>query len=164
MDAAQLIEQLKLQFGDAIREAVVGDWPVVRLAGERLPEVGAYLKDSPGLDMDLLVSVTAVDYEDHFETVYHLRSIKIPGHRLVIKVRVNRQNPVVPSLTGVWQSARLQEREVYDFFGIHFEGHPNLKRLFLWEQFPGYPLRKDFRYNTSIPYSEPPGQEQVLNV
>jgi len=163
VDAARMFEQLRLQFGDAILETAEDKLPVVRVKAERLPEVAAYLKDSPGLDFDLLSSVTAVDYEDHFETVYHFRSLKA-GHTLVLKVRVNRQEPVAPSLASLYQSANLQEREAYDFFGIRFEGHPNLERLFLWAEFPGYPLRKDFRYTTSIPYAEPPEHAQALNL
>mgnify|MGYP000007183412 CR=1 FL=1 len=160
MKATQIFQQLKLQFGDAILATAEDKWPVVYVKAERLPEVVAHLRDSPGLDFDLLSSVTAVDYEDRFETVYHLRSLK-EGHNLVLKVRVSRDNPVVPSLTPLYQSANLQEREVYDFFGIRFEGHPKLKRLFLWEAFPGHPLRKDFRYTTSISYAEPPEHEQA---
>lgn len=157
MNAAQIFDQLKLQFGDAILETAEEKLPVARVAAARLSEVVAYLKDSPGLDFDLFVSVTAVDYEDRFEVVYHLRSLK-EGHTLVLKVPLDREDPVVPSLVPLWEGASLQEREVYDFFGIRFDGHPKLRRLFLWEEFPGYPLRKDFEYTTSISYSEPEGQ------
>jgi NADH-quinone oxidoreductase subunit C len=157
VNAAQIFDQLKLQFGDAILETAEEKLPVARVAAARLSEVVAYLKDSPGLDFDLFVSVTAVDYEDRFEVVYHLRSLK-EGHTLVLKVPLDREDPVVPSLVPLWEGASLQEREVYDFFGIRFDGHPKLRRLFLWEEFPGYPLRKDFEYTTSISYSEPEGQ------
>jgi len=163
VNAAQMFDQLEAHFGDAILETAEEKLPVVRVEAARLPDVAAYLKDSPGLDFDLFVSVTAVDYEDRFEVVYLLRSLK-EGHTLVLKVQPDREDPVVPSLVSLWEGARLQEREVYDFFGICFADHPNLKRLFLWAEFPGYPLRKDFQYTASIPYSEPPGQEQAYNL
>jgi NADH-quinone oxidoreductase subunit C len=153
VDAARIFEQLRFQFGDAILETAEDKLPVARVAPARLRDVAARLKDTPGLDFDLLVGVTAVDYEDRFEMVYHLRSLK-QGHTLVLKVSLGREDPVVPSLVPLWQGATLQEREVYDLFGIRFDGHPNLRRLFLWDAFPGHPLRKDFRYTTSIPYRE----------
>lgn len=110
---------------------------------EALLEVARYLKTSD-LALDYLVAVTAVDYVDYFELVYHLVSIG-KNQGLVLKSRVRgRDGVTVPSLTPLWQGAELQEREVYDLMGIYFEGHPNLKRIFLWEGFPGHPLRRDF--------------------
>lgn len=163
MNATQIFDQLKAQFADAILETVEGKLPVVRVAAAQLPDVAAHLKESPGLDFDLLSCITAVDYGEQFEVVYHLRSLK-EGHTIVLKIRLDRQDPVAPSLVALWRSARLQEREIYDFFGIRFAGHPNLRRLFLWEEFPGYPLRKDFEYTTTVRYSEPEDQGQALNL
>ena len=102
------------------------------------------LRDSEDSDLIFLCSLTAVDQERHFEVVYHLQSLDL-NHILAIKARLtDREDPSLPSLTGVFHGAHLQEREVYDLFGIAFEGHPDLRRMFLWEGFPGYPLRKDF--------------------
>ncbi|MCY4618795.1 MAG: NADH-quinone oxidoreductase subunit C [Chloroflexi bacterium] len=102
------------------------------------------LRDSEESDLIFLCSLTAVDQERHFEVVYHLQSLDL-NHILAIKARLtDREDPTLPSLTGVFHGAHLQEREVYDLFGITFEGHPDLRRMFLWEGFPGYPLRKDF--------------------
>ena len=102
------------------------------------------LRDSEESDLIFLCSLTAVDQERHFEVVYHLQSLDV-NHILAIKARLtDREDPTLPSLTGVFHGAHLQEREVYDLFGITFEGHPDLRRMFLWEGFPGYPLRKDF--------------------
>jgi NADH-quinone oxidoreductase subunit C len=112
--------------------------------GESLLEVAAYLKDTPGLDFDYLTAVSGVDYLDCFEVVYHLNSIE-HNHSLVLKARCyNRDNPTLPSVVGLWRTADFQEREIYDLLGISFEGHPNLKRIALWEGFEGHPLRKDF--------------------
>ncbi len=111
---------------------------------QSLLEVAAYLKTAPGLDFDYLAAITAVDYYDCFEVIYQLTSIK-HNHSLVLKVRCyDRENPLLPSVVGLWRSADFQEREIYDLMGIGFEGHPNLKRIVLWEGFEGHPLRKDF--------------------
>jgi len=109
-----------------------------------LQAVAAFVKDTPELKCDYLNYVTAVDYFQYFEVVYQCTSIK-HNHSLVIRVRCHdRDNPVIPSVVGLWQGADFQEREIYDLVGIRFEGHPNMKRIFLWEGFDGYPLRKDY--------------------
>ena len=111
---------------------------------ESLSEIAGYLKSTAGLDFDYLTAITAVDYIDCFEVVYQLTSLK-HNHSLVVKTRCYlRDNPALPSVVGLWRGADFQEREIYDLFGISFEGHPNLKRIVLWEGFEGYPLRKDF--------------------
>jgi NADH-quinone oxidoreductase subunit C len=109
-----------------------------------LIRVSTALRDDAELRMQFLVSLTAVDYLTHFEMVYHVQSLA-KNHLAVLKVRIEeRDGPEIPSLTPVWYGAHLQEREVYDLFGIRFSGHPDLRRIFLWEGFAGYPLRKDF--------------------
>jgi len=111
---------------------------------DSLTDVACFLKDTEGLNFDYLNFVTAVDYYDHFEVVYMLTSLE-HNHSLTVKTRCyDRENPVLPSVVGLWQGANFQEREIYDLFGIEFEGHPNMKRIFLWEGFEGHPLRKDF--------------------
>ena len=98
---------------------------------DQLPDVTRFLKETEGLDFDYLNFVTAVDYYDHFEVVYMLSSLE-HNHSLTIKTRCyDRENPVLPSVVGLWQGADFQEREIYDLFGIKFEGHPNMKRIFL---------------------------------
>jgi len=87
--------------------------------------------------------VSAVDYIEYFELVYHVLSMR-HNHSVVIKSRLfGRETLSVASVTEVWQGADLQEREIWDLMGIWFDGHPNLKRILLWENFPGHPLRKD---------------------
>jgi len=111
---------------------------------ERLLQVCRFLRDDPALAMEYLNAVSAVDRLEYFEVVYHLSSLRY-NHMAVLKVRAYpREDPVVPSVVSVWPGADLQEREVWDLMGVRFEGHPNLKRLLLWEEFPGHPLRKDF--------------------
>ncbi len=111
---------------------------------DSLTDVARFLKDTEGLEFNFLNFVTATDFYDHFEVVYMLSSLE-HNHSLMVKVRCyDRENPSLPSVVGLWQGADFQEREIYDLFGIRFEGHPNLKRIFLWEGFEGHPLRKDF--------------------
>lgn len=114
------------------------------VAADKLPELARYLRDQQGYDY--LSMVTSVDWPGYFEVVYHLYSVTQPKDGLVLKVRLpDKANPVVPSLTPVWPGADFQEREVYDMMGIRFTGHPNLRRILLWEGFEGWPLRKDFK-------------------
>ena len=111
---------------------------------EKLVEFASDLRDEFGYDF--LSSVTGVDYmpEDRMEVVYHAYQTT-GGPGLFYKVQVDRDDPVVPSLTPVFPGANLQEREAWDLMGIRFEDHPNLKRVLLWEGFEGHPLRKDWR-------------------
>ncbi len=116
----------------------------VEVASERVVAVARFLRDDPELDMRYLSCLTAVDRLDHFEVVYHLQSLR-RNHLGVMKAKIwDRETPELPSVTSVWPGAILQEREAYDLMGIRFRGHPDLRRLFLWEGFPGHPLRKDW--------------------
>jgi len=128
-----------------LSEAVIkASGEAVLVKSESIFDVAEYLKNSPELDFDYLNYITAVDYYDYFEVVYQLTSMK-HNHSLVLKTRCyDRDNPVVPSVVKLWQGADFQEREIYDLMGISFEGHPNLKRILLWEGFEGHPLRKDY--------------------
>ncbi len=135
--------------GQFPRLAIAAEGGAIVVPGDALLEVGQWLKDSPDLAFDYLSAITAVDYLDHFELVYQFVSLK-HNHGAVLKVRLQgRENLSVASLTSLWQGADLQEREVYDLMGISFQGHPNMKRVLLWDGFPGHPLRKDFIYELS---------------
>jgi len=138
LQIAHLIEQ---KFPGAVKEALP---EAAEVLAEKLIEVCTYLRDDPDLDFRFLSSVTAVDRLDHFEVVYHLQSLRL-NQTTVIKTTIyDRENPEVPSVVALWRGAQLQEREAYDLMGIRFSGHPDLRRIFLWEGFPGYPLRKDW--------------------
>ena len=103
-----------------------------------------WLHDDADLDAAQLSNLCAVDRYDHFEVVYHLQSLD-QNHQIVVKARVREhENATLPSVYPVYKGALLQEREVYDLMGVRFEGHPDLRRMFLWEGYPGFPLRKDF--------------------
>ncbi len=112
----------------------------------RLVEVMRFLRDTEGLEFEMLSDVTAVDYlgeEPRFELVYHLYSVT-RNQRVRIKARVPTEPATIDSLVEVWPSANWMEREVWDMYGIRFRGHPDLRRLLLYEEFQGHPLRKDY--------------------
>jgi NADH-quinone oxidoreductase subunit C len=137
-------EQVAEKINKAFPGTVTADKTAVIVTNKSLYQVAEFLKDTPEFDFDYLANLTAVDYIDYFEVVYHLVSLK-HNHSLVLKTRCHdRTKPVVPSVFRLWRSADFQEREVYDLMGIVFDGHPNLKRLLLWEGFVGHPLRRDY--------------------
>ena len=145
LSGSKIADKLKEQFAEGIVE-VGRDSLVVK--SESLLDIASFLKTTPGLNFDYLSCITAVDYKEYFELVYHLVSLK-HNHSLLIKTRCyQRDEPVVPSLVSLWRGADFQEREIFDLMGISFDGHPNLKRIFLWEGFDGHPLRKDYNYGT----------------
>ncbi|MBP1759123.1 MAG: dehydrogenase, subunit [Firmicutes bacterium] len=100
-------------------------------------------KNFPDVPCDFLHDLCGMDYGDHFEVVYQLSSLHGP-QRLRVKASIDRENPVVDSATRIWEGANFLEREAYDMFGIIFKGHPNLKRIYMWDDFEGHPLRKDY--------------------
>ena len=102
------------------------------------------LKETPQTNFDYLFCLTGVDWGTELGVVYHLESTTF-RHQLVVKVKTaNRENPVFDSVCDIWRTAEFHEREVFDFFGIKFNNHPNLKRLFLTDEWEGWPLRKDY--------------------
>ena len=141
LSGSKVARQIMKHFPEAVSE-VIGEAILVK--SKSIFEVAEYLKSSPELDFDYLNYITAVDYYDYFEVVYQLTSMK-HNHSLMLKTRCyDRGTPVVPSVVKLWRGADFQEREVYDLMGISFEGHPNLKRIALWEGFEGHPLRRDY--------------------
>ncbi len=141
-----------LPYNDAVPGAVIGrDGEALVVARDKWLELARHLRDNEGYNY--LSSVTGVDNLTHpkrqdverFEVVYHLYSIERGGGPLVVKVRAPEDDPEIPSVVSVWPGADFQEREVWDLFGIRFPGHPNLRRILLWEGFHGHPLRKDWK-------------------
>lgn len=133
--------RLQERFPDAVADAQP-EWAEIR--PESLVEVCTFLRDEEGLEFSYLSSLTGVDRLDHFEVVYHLVSIA-KNQSATLKVRCGDHGaPEVPSVVAVWRGAHLQERETFDLMGIRFAGHPDLRRIFLWDGFPGHPLRKDW--------------------
>jgi NADH-quinone oxidoreductase subunit C len=145
-DGAEITGKLKERFPDA----VVGtgsyrDQHWVEVRRSDLVEVCAWLKDDPGAAFDFLVDVTAVhwpDDEEPFELVYHLYSYR-RNDRLRLKTRTTVDVPV-PTLSGLWRAANWNERETFDMFGIEFDGHPDLRRILMPDDYTDFPLRKEF--------------------
>ncbi len=118
----------------------------------QLKEFGRFLRDNRELNFDFLFCVTGVDWpkEATLEVVYHLRSVQ-HGHQMVFRCKTgSRDHPELDSLSEVWPTAHLHEREIYDLFGIKFKGHSNLKRLFLDENWEGHPLLKDYEDKVNL--------------
>ena len=137
----QVAERINAALPGAVEEATDG-W--VRVKPARLVEVCRFLHDDPELDARFLSLLSGIDRYDYFEIDYQLASL-VHNHRFALKVHADdHEQPEAPSVSSIWLGANLQEREAYDLMGIRFSGHPDLKRLFLWEGFPGHPLRKDF--------------------
>jgi NADH-quinone oxidoreductase subunit C len=111
-----------------------------------LPQIAEDLRSAPGLEFTFLSDITAVDrfpMEPRFELNYHLLSISM-RHTIRLRVKVEGTNPVVATVTSIWPTANWHEREIFDLFGVRFEGHPDLRRLLMPDDWEGYPLRKDY--------------------
>jgi NADH-quinone oxidoreductase subunit C len=142
-----LLRRLLDHHGGAVRatHAQLGDATAL-VDKERLVEVMRFLRDDPELAFEMLTDLTCVDYlgeTPRFEMVYHLYSVA-KNHRLRIKARVPEAACEIDTLCPVWPSANWMEREVWDLYGVRFTGHPDLRRLLLYEEFQGHPLRKDY--------------------
>jgi len=138
----EVYERLVEEFPESPLEYLEGKDPAISVKADALFKVASHLKEKEGYDY--LSAVTGVDYPDRFEVIYHLYSMKEEKGPLILKVSTSKEEPEVPSVTPLWPGANFQEREVYDLMGIRFSGHPDLKRILLWEGYEGHPLRKDF--------------------
>jgi NADH-quinone oxidoreductase subunit C len=143
------VPALRSQFGPSVeRHLVSSGQTIVYVSRDRTHDVLAWLKDTPGQEFNYLTDITAVDYRDPerpLEVVYQLRSL---GRKADLRVKValdKRGTLEVQSVYDLWRGADWLEREVYDMFGVTFVGHPDLRRILMWETYAeGYPLRKDF--------------------
>lgn len=132
------------KFGDAVEETQeIFGVATLYVRPDAIIDICSYLKKDSELQFDYLLSLSAVDWPDRLDVVYHLYSIP-KKHYVTLKVKVSRGNSTVPSAVSVWKAADWQEREVYDMFGIDFEGHPDLSRILLEPDWEGFPLRKDY--------------------
>ena len=146
MNALDLAQQLKVKFGDLLSEPVEfrGEISLKLADAERIVEVCGFAKKELGFDY--LVDVTSIDNygeDPRWTAVYHLYSI---AHRCYLRLilNVSEEKSEVPTVTGVWCTADWHEREIYDMMGVRFRGHPDLRRILMWEGYPYFPLRKDF--------------------
>lgn len=144
---AAILEALKSQFGDqTIETSEFRNELTIVVPKEKIVEVCRFLKEDPTLKFDLLADLSGLDMYTpvkRFAVVYNLYSLA-NRHRIRLKVFTEEEDPKVPTVTGVWGTANWHERETYDMFGILFEGHPDLRRVYMPEEFEHHPLRKDF--------------------
>ena len=146
MEKKKILEDLKQRFQEKIKETSVqfGD-EVLVIDKDSLPDVVKFLKAEP-YAYAMLLDLTCVDYlgrEPRFDMVYHLYSLS-NKHRLRIKAQLSEKDLSIDSLTAIWKNANWLEREVFDLFGVNFNGHPDLRRIFMYDGFEGFPLRKDY--------------------
>ena len=149
-----LTEKLKARFGAEILDAQnARDEETFTIDREHALDFFRALRDEPDFDFNFLTDVTAVDWPERkprFEVVYQLNSLNL-AHRIRVKIGVDGADPWVHSVVGLWSAADWLERECFDMFGIVFKGHPDLRRILMYDSFEGYPLRKDYYYNKRQP-------------
>lgn len=160
----QLLDLLKAEFGDAILEthSQFGDDTAV-VDPARWLDIATFLRDDPRASMTMFTDITAVDYldlrEQRFEVVMHLRSLE-HAHRIRLKARIGDEEgdgAEIDSVVSLWRGANWFEREAYDMFGVVFRGHPDLRRILMYPEFVGFPLRKDYdaaKTQPLMPYRE----------
>lgn len=144
-----VVEVLREHYPDVALSMRADGWLEARIGPDKSPQFFAFLKETPGMAFDYLSDITAVDYEDKgFQVVYHLLSIGVQANnthrKLVVKLDVPRDNPRTPTVVDIWPTANFHEREVYDLMGVTFDGHPDLRRILMREDWVGHPLRKDY--------------------
>ncbi|HEX8552366.1 MAG TPA: NADH-quinone oxidoreductase subunit C [Abditibacteriaceae bacterium] len=155
--ASHAVEKLQEQFADVFFEVRrFRDETTVYVPRERIVEVCTFLKTDAEMNYNYLSDLTGNDWPDRdprFEVIYQLYSVGEKGHYtyLRLKVRVPEDDCVCPSVTSVWRTSNWHEREVHDMFGIKFEGHPDLRKILLPEEFVGHPLRQDFEIGWEEP-------------
>jgi NADH-quinone oxidoreductase subunit C len=155
----EIHDVLKTQFGEAVLEAKLEGVldPFIKVAPGKILEVAKFLRDDEQTAFDLLMCLSGMDYTGgKLGVVYHLDSTK-KGHKIVLKVDVTTDDPHCQSVESIWKTANWHEREAFDLFGILFDGHPDLRRILMPDDWEGYPLRKDYRvpefYNgMKVPY------------
>ena len=155
MTSEELIGKLKTAKGDDLLKAEItfGD-SVIHVTPENLYGVAQFLRDDEDLKFDYLSHITGVDYldlerEPRFEAVYELHSLE-KNHSIRIRVGIPEENPSVPTVINLWPSATFPERELFDMFGLNIEGHPDLRRLLMPDDWEGHPLRRDYSITREV--------------
>jgi NADH-quinone oxidoreductase subunit C len=147
MNAGEIHDKIKSQFAEAIVEFKVDavTEPFIVIRPDLIREVASYISEDRDLKFDYLICLSGVDFNDgNLGVVYHLSSMQ-KRHRIVLKVKVPKDRPEVPSVESVWKTANWHEREAFDLFGLVFLDHPDLRRILLPDDWEGFPLRKDYK-------------------
>jgi NADH-quinone oxidoreductase subunit C len=144
---AGILETVRARFGERLQESSEPlEEPTIVVDPTKALDVLRELRDGPDTAFEMLMDLTAVDYlgrKPRYEVVLQLYSLS-KNHRLRVKIPVDDPDPSVPSMTPLWGSANWLEREAYDMYGVRFAGHPDLRRILMYPEFEGYPLRKDY--------------------
>ena len=139
--------------------------PALLVDRDHVSAAARFLKEDPRYLMDFCSCVTAVDYlaNGYIEVVYHLYSVALKQGPVILKVRAPRELEQchVPSLTPVWRGCEFQEREAYDLYGVKFTGHPDLRRILMWDEFTDYPMRKDYAPPADYEWEPTPHDETL---
>jgi NADH-quinone oxidoreductase subunit C len=151
MDPLQIAKLIEEKFaGQVLGTTAFAGQVGVTLKKDRIKDVCLFLRDEPSLKMDHLADLTAVDFSKYpgdtgprFEVVYNMIST-VHRHRIRLKVRVPEEDPSIDSVASIWQTANWHERETFDLMGIKFDGHPDLRRILLTDDWEGHPLRKEY--------------------
>lgn len=160
MISMDLLEILKNKFSSMVVSAYdLCGQKIVLIKKEGILPVLSFLKDDPALDFNVLMDLSAVDYLGRtdlprFEVVYHLYSLRF-NRRIRVKALVDEKDCEIDSAVALWPGANWFEREVWDMFGVRFKNHPNMKRILMYEEFEGHPLRKDYPVNKRQPLIKP---------
>ena len=173
MDTIEQIKEAALQAAlgatlEIIPSTPAAQQPALLVDATHIVAVAQWLKSDARYQMDFCSCVTGVDYlkQGYIEVVYHLYSVALKHGPVVLKVRAPRdlEQCRVPSLTPVWCGCEFQEREVYDLYGIIFDGHPDLRRLLMWDEFKGHPMRKDYVEPDDYEYEPTPHDDVIEKV
>lgn len=161
MTPEQIHQKLEAKFGEGVLEfnAEALD-PFIQIKPEKIYDVAVFLSEDPELDLKALMCLSGIDYgaDANLGVVYNLHSIQ-QKHKITLRVDLSRENPKLPSVETVWRTADWHEREAFDLYGIHFEGHRDLRRILCPDDWEGYPMRKDYvvqeyYHGVRVPYQE----------
>lgn len=159
MTPAEILDTIKQRFGDAVKEAKSEGVPepYIKIGAGELVAIATFLRDDPGLAFNYLMCLSGVDPGKGLLGVTYNLGSTVHKHRLMVKVEVPAERPEVPTVSALWPTANWHEREAFDLIGIRFTGHPDLRRILLPEDWPGHPLRKDFKvpefyHGMKVPY------------
>ncbi len=145
MDSASLLDIIEEEFKEKILESSITDLNTfVVVDAKDLVELSLFLKNDERMKFDFLRTLTGVDKLDWMESIFVVYSYELK-HQLMVKVELDRKKPSLPTVSHIWKAANWYEREMFDLFGINYEGHPNLRRLMMPDDWVGHPLRKDYQ-------------------
>jgi NADH-quinone oxidoreductase subunit C len=159
--AARILEAVPASDARAVAGA---HSPLIEIGSTEMPDVLRFLRDAPGLECKLFVDATAIDYETPrglIEVLYIVRSTADWSLQIILKTVVDVAEPVMPTSSGVYAGANWAEREIYDMFGVVFDGHPDLRRILMYPEFEGHPLRKSYPYQKRQPLT--PERDPLAN-